>query len=136
MAIRLVSLLDEEVVPLSSSRGRSPSALGSRRSWPSGPRPEQEKTESCLPRKKNCRISSSADICRAHRSHYFSSHWTKQDVSFKAKRLKDAAKTHTQLPVRPEEPRRLSHRKWRTELLLPFGSADATDASETLCVRR
>lgn len=44
--------MNEEVVPVSSTRGRSPSALGCRRSWPSRPHPEQEKTESCLPRKK------------------------------------------------------------------------------------
>ena len=96
MAIKPVSLLDEGVVLslLSSTLGRSPSAFGSR-SWPSGPRPEQEKTKSCLPRKRTVE-SRAAETCRAHRSHYFSSHRMKHDVSFKAKRLKEAAKTHTQ----------------------------------------
>lgn len=128
------SLLGEEVVltPLSSTLGRWPSAFGSRRSWPSGPRPEQEKTESCLPRKRTAESRAAETYVELIGAINFLRVGRNRMSRSRPSGLRPALK----LRARPEKPRRHSHRKSRTEPLLPFGSADATHAGETLCVRR
>ena len=128
MAIKPVSLLDEEVVLslLSSTLGRSPSAFGSRRSWPSGPRPEQEKTESCLPRKRTVESRAAETYVELIGAITF----------LRIGRNTMSRSRPSGLRTRRRPTRRHSHRKWRTEPLLSFGSADATHAGETFSVRR